>query len=65
MNDASREAFEDWWLAYFDEDSDKVSAWDSWNASRKQALEEATSKFNPDNGAWPCREIIQTIKALK
>jgi hypothetical protein len=46
-NDTSREAFEAWWSDYSDLDGGKVSAWQSWQASRKALEAEQAQAVEP------------------
>ncbi len=76
-NDKNREAFEAFAISQYknislerEADGDYVRSlaytqWMFWQASRKQAFEDAASQFNQDDGAWPVAAVINTIKVLK
>lgn len=71
MNDASREAFEAWWKSILRLPHEgKHSAFMGWQASRKQALEDAIQAAQPEDAyqdGWfdAKADAVRKIKELK
>ena len=68
--DASREAFEAWYLYAWGADADlhglsALDQWLSWQASRKQALEEVAALFPHESAEYFGSTIQEEIEALK